>query len=160
MATKQTHTAAPSSPVAEFDFSQFDITKMLRDLKVPGVDVQALLDTQRKNIETLTEANRVVVQGMQAVARRQSEILAQAMTEISSAAQEIARAGDFQSMSAKQSEWIRQAFERAVANMRELAEMITKSNQEAFELINKRVAESVEELRRAARLSGGSTTEG
>ncbi|MDQ2695496.1 MAG: phasin family protein [Pseudomonadota bacterium] len=146
MATKQSN---PFYPFGEMDFSQFDLTKMMQDLKVPGVDMKVLLDAQRKNIEALTNANQVVVQGMQAVAKRQSEILAQAMAEVSAAAQEIARAGDAQAMSAKQAELVRQAFEKAIANMRELAEMVTKSNQQAFELINKRVAESLEELKAA-----------
>lgn len=146
MATKQSN---PFYPFGEMDFSQFDMTKMMQDLKVPGVDMKVLLDAQRKNIEALTNANQVVVQGMQAVAKRQSEILAQAMAEVSAAAQEIARAGDAQAMSAKQAELVRQAFEKAIANMRELAEMVTKSNQQAFELINKRVAESLEELKAA-----------
>ena len=49
MATKQTSTTTPSSPFGEFDFSQFDVTKMLKSLNILGMDVQALLDTQRKN---------------------------------------------------------------------------------------------------------------
>ena len=42
---------------------------------------------------------------------------------------------------------VRQAFEQALANARELAEMVSKSNTEAFAIINKRVTESLQELK-------------
>lgn len=145
MATKQT--TNPFYPFGTMDFSQFDPTKMLKEMKVPGVDMEALLSSQRRNIEALTKANQKTLEGMQAVARRQAEIMAQAMAEVTAAAQQLASAENPQAMSAKQAELIKQAFEKALANMRELAEMINKSNTEAFEIINKRVAESLEELR-------------
>ncbi len=81
-------TTNPFNPFAnvdfsKFDMSKFDITKMMGDVKIPGFDVQAIMDAQRKNIEALNAANQTAVQGMQAVAQRQAEILTQAMNEIS-----------------------------------------------------------------------------
>jgi phasin family protein len=142
----------PFNPFANFDFSKFDlskfdITKMLGDVKIPGFDMQAVMDAQRKNIEALTAANQAAVQGMQAVAQRQAEILSQAMSEVSSIAQQLSTAGNPQEMTAKQTELARKAFEQALANMRELAEMVSKSNTEAFAIINKRVTESLQELK-------------
>ena len=132
----------------KFDMSKFDITKMLGDVKIPGFDMQAVMDAQRKNIEALTAANQAAVQGMQAVAQRQAEILSQAMNEVSSMAQQLAgSASNPQEMTTKQAELVRTAFEHALANARELAEMVSKSNTEAFAIINKRVTESLQELK-------------
>lgn len=72
----------PFNPFATMDFSKFDLSKMLGDMKVPGFDMQAAMDAQRKNIEALTAANQTAVQGMQAGAQQQAEILSQAMNEI------------------------------------------------------------------------------
>ena len=47
----------------------------------------------------------------------------------------------------KQAELVRKGFEQALANARELAEMVSKSNTEAFAIINKRVTESLQELK-------------
>jgi phasin family protein len=133
---------------SKFDLSKFDMSKMLGDVKIPGFDMQAVLDAQRKNIEALTAANQAAVQGMQAVAQRQAEILSQSMSEVSSIAQQLASsASNPQEMTAKQTELARKAFEQALANMRELAEMVSKSNTEAFAIINKRVTESLQELK-------------
>ena len=133
---------------SKFDLSKFDMTKMLGDVKIPGFDMQAIMDAQRKNIEALTAANQTAVQGMQAVAQRQAEILSQSMNEVSSIAQQLASsASNPQEMTAKQAELVRKAFEQALANARELAEMVSKSNTEAFAIINKRVTESLQELK-------------
>lgn len=132
----------------KFDLSKFDMTKMLGDVKIPGFDMQAIVDAQRKNIEALTAANQAAVQGIQAVAQRQAEILSQAMSEVSSVAQQLAgSASNPQEMTTKQAELVRKAFEQALANARELAEMVSKSNTEAFAIINKRVTESLQELK-------------
>ena len=135
------------NPFANFDLSKFDITQMLGDLKIPGFDMSTLLAAQSKNIEALTAANKVALEGMQAIAKRQAEIMAQALTEVSSMAQQLASTSSPQEAGAKQAELVRQAFEKALANMRELAEMFSKTNTEAFELINKRFTESLEELK-------------
>ncbi|MBL8260293.1 MAG: phasin family protein [Candidatus Competibacteraceae bacterium] len=147
MATNNPFNAFANVDFSKFDFSKYDMTKMLGDVKIPGFDMEAIMTAQRKNIEALNAANQAAVQGMQAVAQRQAEILSQAMGEVSSVAQQLASAGNAQEMTAKQAELARKAFEQALANMRELAEMVSKSNTEAFAIINKRVTESLQELK-------------
>jgi phasin family protein len=133
---------------SKFDMSKFDFGKMMGDLKIPGFDMQTAMDAQRKNIEALTAANHAAVQGMQAVAQRQAEILSQAMSEVSTTAQQLSGAGtNPQELTGKQAEMARKAFEQALANMRELAEMVSKSNSEAFAIINKRVNDGLQELK-------------
>ena len=143
----------PFNPFATVDFTKFDMSKldmskMLGDVKIPGFDMEAAVAAQRKNIEALTAANQAAVQGMQAVAQRQAEILSQAMSEVSAVAQQLSSAGSNpQELTAKQAELARKGFEQALANARELAEMVSKSNTEAFAIINKRVTESLQELK-------------
>ncbi|MCC8998469.1 MAG: phasin family protein [Candidatus Contendobacter sp.] len=133
---------------SKFDFSKFDLSKALGDVKIPGFDLEAAVAAQRKNIEALTAANQAAVQGLQAVAQRQAEILSQAINEVSTVAQQLSSAGtNPQELTAKQAELARKAFEQALANARELAEMVSKSNTEAFAIINKRVTESLQELK-------------
>ncbi len=128
------------------DLSNFDITKMLGNIPTPGIDMSALMDGQRKNLEAIAAANQVTLAGMQAIAKRQAEIMAQTVTEASSMAQQLTGATNPQEAGTKQAELVKQAFERALANMRELAELFSKTNTEAFELINQRFTESMEEL--------------
>ena len=52
-----------------------------------------------------------------------------------------------QAKAAKQAELIKAAYEKAVTNMRELADMIQRSNGEALGLLNKRFTETLDEMK-------------
>ena len=125
----------------------FDISKYLGDFKVPGVDVETIVQSQRKNIEALTQANKLAYEGIQAVFKRQVEIIRQTVEEVADASKDLTEAGTPQDKAAKQTELAKETFERAFGNLRELAEMIARSNNEAFDLLNKRFSQSLDELR-------------
>jgi phasin family protein len=130
-------------------YLDFDVSKYLGDFKVPGVDVNTLVTSQRKNIEALTEANRLAYDGLQAVVKRQVELLRQTMDEVAQATKDLTEPGSPQDKAARQAELAKEAFERTLSNMRELAEMIAKANSEAFDLLNRRFSQSMDELRDA-----------
>ncbi len=135
-------------------FFDFDITKYMGDFKVPGIDVESLVASQKKNIEALTQANKTAFEGMQALAKRQTELLRQTMEEITSAGKQMAEPGTAQEKAAKQAEMTKQAFERALENMREMSEMVTKANDEAAKLLNKRFVQMIDEYRDALLAAG------
>jgi phasin family protein len=140
----------PNNPFGDFDFTKMmDATKLMKDFKLPGVDVEAVVSSQRRNLEALTAANQLAIEGMQAVAQRQSEILRQMMEQASQAMRDVMAAGSPEEKAARQTELVKDAFKRAIGNMRELAEMVSKSQGEAFEVINKRVTDSLDELKTA-----------
>jgi len=136
-------------------FLDFDFSKALSDFRVPGIDVDAVVAAQRKNIEALTQANQLAVEGVQAVARRQVEIARQAIDEFQAIVREFATPGSPEDRIAKQAEYSKQALEKGIANARELTEMVTKANTEAFNVLNKRVTESFEEVRDFAKKRTG-----
>jgi phasin family protein len=138
--------ASKQQPEQLFDF---DITKYMGDFKVPGVDVETLVSSQRRNIEALTQANRLAYDGLQAVLKRQAEILRQTMDEVGQVAKDISEPGTPQDKATKQADLAKDAFERSLSNMRELAEMIAKANNEAFDLLNKRFTQNLDEMRDA-----------
>jgi len=136
------------NPFLDQDFSDFfDFKKYADQFQMPGMNNQALVEAQRKNMEALAQANRIAFEGAQAVVQRQQDIVRQAMDEATKAMQQVQNAGSNEERVAKQAEIMKKAFETAHKNVRELTEMSTKSNSEAIELINKRVAESFDEMR-------------
>ena len=135
-------------PFGDFDFAKmFEMPKQMGDFKFAAVDMEGVVATQRKNIEALAQANQLAVESMQAIARRQSEIFRQMMEEASSAMREVMAAGSPEEKAAKQAEIVKEAFTRAVTNMRELADLVTKSQTEALEVVQKRVADSLDEIK-------------
>lgn len=126
---------------------QQEMSKAFGAFNMPQFDMTAVLEAQRKNVEAVTAANQVAVDGMQALSRRQAEIFQELMGEASSAANEISKVEAGPDAAAKQVEIMKTAFEHSLANMQELAELVAKSNNEAAQTINKRIGESLEEIK-------------
>jgi phasin family protein len=124
----------------------FDFTKLMSQFRLPGVDFAALVDRERKNIQALAEANRIAFEGWQRLVRRQAEILQETMKKV------VADAGQVDAM--KRTDLAKEGFEKALANMRELAEMASKSQREAFEVVRKRIEENVEGIRNFGKKAG------
>ena len=125
----------------------FDVTKIMGDFRVPGIDLEAAVATQRKNIEALTQANQLAVEGAQALMRRQVEITRQAMEDFSAMFRDLVQPnGSPEDRFAKQAEYSKHALEKGLSNAKELTELVTKANTEAFNVINKRVTESLDEV--------------
>jgi phasin family protein len=130
-----------------YDFTE--LTKIMQDYQVPGVDWQELMSSQQKNVEALIKANQVLFEGAQAVIQREVEIMQKAMQEVAEASRALMQEGDPQAQAQKRLELAKTSFEAALRNMRELAELAGKSNREALEMINKRAMESFDEIRGA-----------
>lgn len=126
-------------------------THLFGELRLPAMpDLDALASAQRRNLDALSAANRVALEGAQAVAKRHMEILQQSVGELSEAMRRLTEADAPQARAERQAELVRVTYERAVANMQELAEMIQKSSTEALSLLNHRFAEAMEEAKALA----------
>jgi phasin family protein len=130
-----------------FPFFENDFTKMFSEFKIPGLDMQSLVATQRRNIEAVNAANQLAVEGIQAVFRRQTEIMKSMVEESSTVLRDLMAQGAPEQKIAQQTELVKTAFEKALANLRELTEMVAKSNTEAADVLTKRVGESLTELK-------------
>lgn len=124
-----------------------DITKIMAEFKLPAVDVEALVTAQRKNLETLSTANRLALEGMQAVARRNMEIVQQAVADLTEAMKALAAAEAPPAKAARQAELLKSSYEKAVQNIRELQDMIQKMSHDTMGVLNRRVAEALDELK-------------
>jgi len=124
-----------------------EFQKMLGEMKMPGVpDAEALMRAHQRNIEALSAANRIALEGAQAVAKRHMEIVQQTMGELTETMKALASGGAPQDKAARQAELLKASYERAVANTREMGELIQKANGEAMGALNQRVSESIQEL--------------
>jgi phasin family protein len=133
-----------------------DLMRLLSDFRLPAVpDVESLAAAQRRNFEALSAANRIALEGAQAVARRHMEILQQSMAELTDAVRAASGTGSPQERAASQADLVKATYGRAVANMQEIADLIQKSNGEALSLLNKRFAEAMDEVKGLIAKNGG-----
>ncbi|GAB5389285.1 MAG: phasin family protein [Alphaproteobacteria bacterium] len=136
-----------------FPFFQADVTKLMGEYKVPGMNVDALLQAQQRNIEAVTKANQLAFEGLQAVVTRQTEILKGVMEESSDTLNKLVAEGTPEEKVAQQADLVKDALEKALGNIKELSELVAKSNTEAAEVLSTRVSESLEEVKAAIEIA-------
>lgn len=135
----------------EFKFPAFEMPKMFELPKLPHFDFNGLFSIQRRNIEALTSINQVVAQSFQSISKRQAEILQNTVQEFISNAKDMFSSATPETNATKQAEFARKSFEKGLANVRELVELAAESNGEAFEVLNKRAVEAMEDFNKLAK---------
>jgi len=130
-----------------YPFGDVDFSKFMSELKVPGVNVDQVAESYRKNVEALTAASQAAIEGMQVVVKRQTEILRESMEEYASLLRGYATPTSAEDVATKQADLARHTFENALAHMKEISELIAKANNDSLEVINKRVTEMIDEVK-------------
>jgi len=158
-AAQRAHDALGSFATAAAEKQQSlvsDMTRAFRDMRFPSMipDSGALMAAHRRNMEALSAANRLALEGAQAVARRHMEIMQSTMSELSEHVREIASTDTPAHKAAKQAELVKKSYERAVANIRELSDLIQRSNGEALGLLNERFKEAMDEVKQLLEKTG------
>lgn len=120
------------------------LRKFGNDLGLPKLNVDELLQTQKKNIDALGQSAKVAAQGAQSVAEKQREVL---VREAATLAREYKPLGKIHENLPLQTEFARKVFEIAVQGARESASTARQSTTEAVKIIQNRVKESFEEIR-------------
>lgn len=127
-----------------------DFQKAFSDVKMPAFNYNQFFAIQRRNVEAFSTANQLLAEGVQAVSRRHAELARENVQEVLNNAKDMMTGGSPEANTAKQTELAKAIFQKSLSNMREASELFTKSSFEAFELLNKRASDSIEELQKAA----------
>ena len=148
--------AKTGNPFLDADLGNImDFGKFAEQFKLPGVDTEALMESQRRNVEAVTKANQIAFEGAQAVMQRQVEILRDTLDGTTKAVQTLSTTGKPEDIWAQQAEFLKEAYEHGLANLRELTDLSTKANSEAADLLTHRVAEGLGELKGAFKATNG-----
>ena len=132
-----------NDPMTEF-------TKMFeRMASMPGVDVQALMQLQQKNLEALQAANKTMLEGFQVVLRREIELAKTNLEDAVRTIQDLMRETDPSANAKMRFDVAKTTVEKALTNLKELSDLAQKSNEEAFEILNKRALASFDEIKSA-----------
>lgn len=131
-------TTNPNSIFAEY-------TKLISQFKLPGVDVSAFLESRRKDVEALTEANMTALAGVQQLGQKQVEILRSKMTELQSLMTRLSTPGS--EGVANAGEGMKDALQKAFIDMQELADAAYRAQTDSIAVVTKRLAEHVEEIK-------------
>lgn len=127
-------------------FPEWDVTKIWADMKMPEINVDALIVAQQKNIEAMNQANKAAVEGWQAFAKKQTELWQSVFEEAGTFAQDVASSGEPGDKFVKQAAFAKTAFENSLSNARESQEMAAKTANKAVDIVSRRWAEGLDEM--------------
>jgi phasin family protein len=109
-------------------------------------DMNALMDAHSRNMEALAASMRIAVEGAQTVAKRQMEIMQRTVTDLTDGLRSLSTTNGQQANGEGPAEWAKRTYEHAVANARELAELVQHSNREALDLLHGRFVAAMDEM--------------
>ncbi|MDD3371800.1 MAG: phasin family protein [Alphaproteobacteria bacterium] len=136
-----------------FDMSNynkfFDISKFSGDYKIPqipGIDSEAVLSLQKKNIEAMTAISQATYESLQALWRRQADSYRQIVEELSQMTQAVIACPTPEAKALKQAEVSKSTMDKYISNLRDASETVAKCNSQAMEAVGTRLNESLNEL--------------
>lgn len=104
-----------------------------------------LLDSGRKDLQAVMQANEKSYKGLQMLVQRQTEMIKSAIAEWQSVAKPMPGQDPKENL-AKLDALGRASFQRAIGDIKELAELAAKSQKDAFEVVRQRVQDNVDEV--------------
>ena len=129
-----------------FDPTKFGMEKMFGG-NMPRFDL--MLGQHQKNVEAFFKAQVALVDGVQSVYQRQMALLQQTLGEAVSLMQSLLAEKDSRAGVEKQVDASKKAFEKIMGEAKELGDVVSKSQTEAFQLLNHRALEQMEEIKAA-----------
>ena len=127
----------------------FDFTKIAGEFKLPTVNVENVVETGRKNFTAMTTASTAAVETFKTIAQRQGDMIRAAMEDLSKHGSDVMGAASIEEKAAKQVDFAKKSYDMVIANTKEIADLYTKGQADAFETLNARIAELTEEVKAA-----------
>jgi phasin family protein len=130
----------------------FDFRRVMGEWKIPNIDLEAMAQAQRRNLEALTQANQLALESTQSWVKRNLELARQSMEDLQAMLSEITKPnGSMEDRLQRHAEFSRKAIEKGLENFRDLTELVTKANTDTMTVIAKRVTEGLDEVRELAK---------
>lgn len=116
-------------------------------LKLPQVDTTKIMEHHQKNLEAMAKSWQAMASGATEIANKQRAIFEATVADLGEVVKQYKPGGDAQEIIAKQSAFATKALEAAMANTRDIAELVQKSSTEAMKIVQDRMQESYESIR-------------
>jgi len=123
------------------------IKKFATDLDLPKVDVDKLIDTYERNLDSVVQTAVAATDAVRATAVRQRNILEAVMSDALAMAKAMRPGSDPKELLSRDSEAVGHAIETAVSSTAAIAENMYKLNADVFRMFVGRLSESTHEIR-------------
>jgi len=114
---------------------------------MPNVNMEALMASHRRNMEAAVAVTQATFETFQAIARRQAEWARQGFEEATSMMNAVMSAETPEEKVIRHAEISKAAVDKCMAQAREIAETVARTNSQALETVSTRMSESLDEFR-------------
>ena len=135
-----------------------ELVKSSININMFPFDVGTMMETQRKNMMAFSRAQQLAIESLQVITSRQAAMLSDLAADQATLSREIMESGKPEEKIADQAMIIRDLYERSIAHLREIGDMITHSSQETADVIHNRIAGSLSEMKDAIKKSSSRRT--
>ena len=160
MANQSSNPFDPAEMMKLFDPMQVmnQLQRNMARYTTGGFQLSDMMQNQRKNLEALMEANRILFTSTQQLLQRQNELLNQVGQEAAAAAGAIASGVGTKDLPQRQVQILTDHYNRSVRTLQEATEMIIKAQQQAMQVLDQRWQEHIQELQKLQKTSTKPTT--
>lgn len=116
-------------------------------LKLPTPQIRDVVEHHKKNIEAMQQIARNTSSGTQTLMAKQRENLEETLADISKLVQDAASSRDPSQAVSDQVEFAKRSFEATIKNATEMGDIMRETSAESFNILRKRIEESIEEIR-------------
>lgn len=123
-----------------------DMSKMMGEYKCPNVDVDAMMATQRKNVEAVASASQKAFESMQSYMRRQAELARESFDATAKLVQDVMSAPTPEEKVAKQVQATKSTIENCVSSLKELSDLLSQAQMQTVQTVSSRMVETMDEM--------------
>jgi phasin family protein len=117
----------------------------------PMFDGDRVVAAQQRNLDAWASASQIVVDGVKAIAQRQSEMMQSSVEQWVATGQGAMNGKPADFKPADQIATVKSGYELAVTNARELAEIALKAQSEAVDVLTKCMMANIDDLKSLAK---------
>jgi phasin family protein len=144
MATTKKPTAAATETTPSALPSLDDLAKLIDRFRLPGIDADALIEWQRKDLDALAEANRQAYDGIKALLERRDDILRETLAPW----REALRNAASKEALARQSESAQRGVQQVIDHIRELSDLEAQVRNNTWKVVQDRMQENLGNLQK------------
>lgn len=120
---------------------------MLKGLsQAPKIDKEAVMNSHRKNLDTLTEANKMAIEVMKSITQLQGQYIKKAFEDFSGIMKDTMGKVASKETAEKHSQHVKDQIAKAMDHGSAITNTLSKSKKEILELMHNRFSESVTEF--------------
>ena len=123
----------------------------VKPLPFPMFDGDRMVAAQQRNLDAWASASQIVVDGVKAIAQRQSEMMQSSVEQWVATGQGAMNGKPADFKPADQIATVKSGYEQAVTNARELAEIALKAQSEAVDVLTKCMMANIDDLKSLAK---------